>query len=131
MSGQHGYNQLFTDQPETWLSDGYVSVGGTGAPTYTSVPSGIVSKIERTTTGSYTLTLAQNWYGLLHAEFVSEIPVALSPAFCFAQLDSDTVGSAASGQTVKVRFVNGSGVLTELPSGSGFRFLLALKRSSA
>lgn len=130
MSGQFGYNQLFTDRPETWLADGYVSIGGTGAPTLVGVPSGIVSSVTRNSAGNYKLTLAQNWFALLDAHFESEIPASLSPTFCFAQLDSDTVGVAASGQTVTVRFVNGSGTSTELPSGSGFRFLLILKKSS-
>lgn len=130
MSNQFGYNQLYTDRPETWLADGYVSIGGTGAPTLATVPSGIVSSVTRNSAGNYKLTLAQNWYALLHAAFVSEIPASLSPTFNFPQLDSDTVGVAASGQTVTVRFVNGSGTSTELPSGSGFRFLLVLKKSS-
>ncbi len=127
----NGYNQIFTDRPETWFVDGYVSIGATGAPTAESVPSGIVSSVVRNSEGNYSLVLGQNWFALLHASFQSEIPTSLSPDFCFSQLVSDTVGSASSAQRVTVRFCNASGTSTELPEGSGFRFLLALKKSSA
>jgi len=130
MANQFGYNQLFTDRPETWIADGYVSIGATGAPTLATVPSGIVSTVTRNSAGNYKIVLAQNWYALLDAHVASEIPAGLSPAFLFSQLDSDTVGSAASGQKVTVRFVDKDGTATELPSGSGFRFCLLLKKSS-
>ncbi len=128
---QFGYNQLYTDRPGTWLADGYVSIGANGDPDFTGCPSGIVSAVTRNSEGNYKLTLANNWYGLLQSSFQSEIPTSLSPDFCFAQVVGDTVGVAASGQTVTVRFCNGSGTSTELPNGSGFRFLLLLQSSSA
>ncbi len=131
MSGQFGYNQLFTDRPETWLADGYVSIGGSGVPTFDTVPSGVVSTVTRNSAGNYTLTLAQNWFALLDAHIATEIPLACSPTFLFSQLDSDTVGVASSGQVVNVRFVDKDGSATELPTGCGFRFLLVLKKSSA
>jgi len=131
MSGQFGYNQLFTDRPETWLADGYVSIGLSGAATLPTVPSGIVSAVTHDTTGTYSLVLAQNWFALLDVSVQSEIPVGLTPNVLFSQLDSDTVGIASSGQKVTIRFVDGSGTATDLPRGSAFRFLLLLKKSSA
>jgi hypothetical protein len=130
MSGQFGYNQLFTDRPETWIADGYVSIAGSGAPTLATVPSGVVSSVTRISTGLYKIVLAQNWFALLHADVKSEIPSSLSPAYVGAQLVSDTVGTGASAQELRVQF-NVAGTPTDLPSGSGFRFLLLLKKSSA
>lgn len=131
MADCFGYNQLFTDRPETWFADGYIAIGGTGAPTMATVPSGIVSTVTRNSAGNYTLTLQQNWYALLFATFQTEIPSSLSPAELFVQLDSDTVGVASSGQGITFRVVTGAGVETDPPSGSGIRFLVMLKRSSA
>ncbi len=130
MSNQFGYNQLFTDRPETWLADGYVSIGASGEPTLADVPSGIVSSVVRNSAGNYKIVLAQNWFALLDAHIATEIPDGLSPDFLFSQLDSDTVGVADSGQKITVRFVDKDGVSTELPDTSGFRFLLVLKKSS-
>ncbi len=130
MSGQFGYNQLFTDRPETWVADGYISVTADGY-TLPTVPSGIVSAITRNSTGNFSLTLVQNWFALLDAAIRTEIPAALSPAFLFTQLDSDTVGVASSGQTITFRLIDGSGVATDPPLGSGIRFTLLLKKSSA
>ncbi len=129
MSNQHGYAVIQTDIPGTWFTDGYVGVGATGAPSYTVQPSGIVSGFTRTDTGLYTLNLAQPWYALLHVAVHSEIPSSLSPAYVSCQLVSDTVGVSAT-PTVTFQF-NVAGTPTDLPSGSGFRFLILLKQSSA
>ncbi len=129
MADLFGYSQLFTDRPETWFADGYVSVGTTGAPSFGTVPSGIVQSITRTGVGTYTIDLKQPWYALLFATAVSEIPSSLSPASVSCQLVSDDVGTSVTPK-VTIQF-HIAGVATELPAGSGFRFLLLLKRSSA
>lgn len=129
MSNQHGYAVIQTDVPGTWIADGYVSIGASGAPSYTLQPSGIVSGFTRVSTGLYTLNLAQPWYALQFIGIHSEIPSSLSPAYVTCQLVSDTVGVAAS-PVITFQF-NVAGSATDLPSGSGFRFLLILKQSSA
>lgn len=131
MADLHGYSKLFTDRPETWFADGYISIGATGAPSMSTVPSGIVSSITRNSTGNYSLKLAQNWYALLDVTIKTEIPAALSPSYLHVQLDSDTVGVASSAQSITFRTVDKDGASTDPPSGSGLRFLLVLKRSSA
>lgn len=130
MADLFGYNQLFTDRPETWFADGYVSISdGYGTPVYTSVPSGIVSSFTHVSTGKYTCDLAQPWYALLYCDFRSEIASGASPQYVSCQLNSDTVGSSAT-PTITFTF-NVAGTPTDIPSGSGFRFLIMLKRSSA
>lgn len=130
MADLFGYSQLFTDRPETWIADGYVGIAdGYGTPSAETVPSGIVQSITRTGTGTYTIDLKQPWYALLFATAVSEIPSSLSPAAVSCQLVSDDVGTSATPK-VTIQF-HIAGSATELPEGSGFRFLLLLKRSSA
>lgn len=130
MADLFGYSQLFTDRPETWFADGYVGIAdGYGTPSFGTVPSGIVQSITYVSTGLYTIDLKQPWYALLFATAVSEIPSSLSPAYLSCQLVSDDVGTSVTPK-VTIQF-HVSGTPTDLPEGSGFRFLLLLKRSSA
>ena len=138
MANPFGYAVVQTDNAGTWFTDGYVSIGATGAPTYSNVPSGIVNSIVRNSTGNYSIILNSAWYALLYPHVVSVIPSSLSPAYVSCQIVSSTVGNKAvlpknaggAGQAVVVQF-NVAGTPTELPSGSGFDFFLHLKQSSA
>lgn len=137
MANQWGYNQLFTDRAEVWITSSEVEISdGYGTPDFSNVPSGIVHSVTRNSTGNYTIALQQSWYALLDVHVASEIASG-SPLFAFTQLVSDTVGSTSAGgpgqtkQGITFKFVNGSGTAVELPSGSSFRFTLFLKRSSA
>lgn len=131
MADLYGYNQLFTDVPEMWTTGGQVSIGATGAPTYMGLPSGIVKSFTRLGTGQYRLTLQQAWFSMVYFHVSSEIASSASPAYVTAQMQGDTVGVAGTfPQTVTFQF-NVAGTPTELPSGSSFRFLIMLKRSSA
>jgi hypothetical protein len=124
------YNQLFTDRPESHLADGYVSIGAAGAPTFVNQLSPTISAVTRLSTGVYTISLSENWPGLLYAAVHSVIPATLSPAYLGVQLNSHTVGVAASGQSIQFTF-NVGGTPTDLPNGSGFVFLLILKNLSS
>lgn len=129
MANQHGYAVIQTDVPGLWTINGYVPVGATGAPNFAGVPSGVVSSITRTGVGAYTLTLAQPWYACLFVAIHSEIPTPLTPAIVSVQIQNNTIGTSAT-PTITIQF-HVSTVATELPSGSGFRFQLMLKQSSA
>jgi hypothetical protein len=130
MANPIGYSIQFTDRPGVWQTDGYVGIGPDGEPDFSSVPSGIVADIIRNGVGNYSIELREPWYALLWLDVHSEIPGILSPTFAFTQLVSDDVGTA-SAPLITFKFVNGSGVAVELPSGSGFRFSIRLKQSSA
>lgn len=131
MANQFGYSPLFTDRPETWIVDGYVSVDGYAAPTFDTVPSGVVDSVVLLGTGKYSIVLKQQWFALLFVDVCSEIPSTLSPAYVSCQLVSDNVGVDSVDQPSIVFQFNVAGTPTNLPGGSGFRFLILLKRSSA
>lgn len=139
MANPFGYNHLFTDRPETWLADGYVQItDGSGTPSFATVPSGVVNSVVHNSLGNYSIILQEPWFALLYASVHTEIPANLSPATLGVQLVKDTVGQAsvlpksAGGPGQSVTFqVNNAGTPTDPPQGSGLRFLLILKRSSA
>lgn len=135
MSDFFGYADFFTDRPNHWFADGYVSVSdGYGTPVLAppngNVLSGIVKSITRTGVGAYTLTLSQAPVAQVWGDVKSLIPLGLSPAYVGCQLRSSTVGQASAGAnpTWSWQF-NVAGVATELPQGSGFWFGLCLIES--
>lgn len=131
MSDSFGYNVLNSDIPGLWITGGKVSIGATGAPTFTGQPSGIVSAVQRTGVGLYKIGLKEAWFALIGVDIKSEILASASPAYVSVQLVSDTVGVTGTfPQSITFQF-NVAGTPTEIASGSAFRFMLMLKRSSA
>lgn len=140
MASHFGYAVSFTDRPEVWRIDGYVSIGSSGAPSIATVPSGIINSVVRNSTGNYTIILNQSWFALLSAQVCTEIPSGSSPANLAVQLESDTVGNASVlpksaggvGQGVTFHcYVPSTGTATDPPAGSGLRFSIVLKNTDA
>lgn len=131
MANPTGYSQSYTDQPEVWKTYGTVVItDGYGAPSFTPVPSGVVSGITQLAGGTYKIVLAQNWNALLHCSVVPFITTTDTPTKVDVQLDSHTVGSGDSAQYVKVRFVTSSGAAVTIAQGDSFMFELTLRRTS-
>lgn len=139
MANQWGYAVLQTDRPGTWFADGYVSMAdGYGAPSYSTVPSGIVQSVVRNSTGNYSIILAQAWYKLVFASVQTVVPSGDSPSRLAAQIQSSTVGdtsvlpisSGGAGQSVTFQVFNpATSTATELPSNGGFFFSLILQQT--
>lgn len=156
MADHSGYNQQFTDKPEMWDVDGYavctdangtlvvsinqLSTQGALVMTQQLAPSSIISAITQTGngTGIYDVFLAQAWNQCTHADFTTVIPATLSPAILICQNQSDTVGQSGFGPgsaaLQSIRFatkVPSTLAAGSLPQGSGLRFRIRLKNSSA
>ncbi len=132
MANTNGYAVQFTDVPELWTTGGRVAVGATGAPTFTGYPSGVVFSVTRSNVGLYVITLRESWYALIDTIAHSEILASASPAYVDCQFVSTTVGSSASGVKPTITFqFHVAGTPTEIASGSAWRFMIWLKRSSA
>ena len=135
MSNFWGYADLYTDRPNHWFVDGYVSISdGYGTPVVSgpngNVLSGVVKSITRTGVGAYTLTLSQAPVGLVWFHANSVIAGSLSPAYVGCQTTGFTVGQSSAGANPVVTFqFNVGGVPTELPKGSGFLFSMGIIES--
>lgn len=137
MSNAWGYPVVQTDLAGLWLTDGYVSiVDGSGTPSYSVVPSGIVRSVVRNGIGNYSIILQEAWYSLPFGSVVTVVPAG---TFRMAQVTSFTIGNAAVlpiqaggvGQSLTFQVLDAAGSAAELPLGSGFLFSLHLKQSSA
>ncbi|MGD0331138.1 MAG: hypothetical protein ABSB40_11985 [Nitrososphaeria archaeon] len=125
-----GYNQIFTDIPESWITAGVVSIGTTGAPTFTTKkPSGLISSITRTGIGAYTLALSQGFpeYEFFKAEVIGADGYTI-------RTETITIGTtptatSATLPVITIQAVSGSSA-AELPSSSKFCFLLIVKKMS-
>lgn len=140
MANAWGFPVIQTDRPGVWLADGYVSItDGYGAPSFATVPSGIVRSVVHNSTGNYSIILQEAWFALVDVHVQTVLPSGSSPALLHAQIESSTVGNAAVlpvqaggvGQGVTFQVLDSAGSATELPQGSGFVFCLTLKQSSA
>jgi hypothetical protein len=125
-----GYNQIFTDIPESWETSGLVSiVDGSGTPSFKAQPSGVISGITRSSTGVYVIALSEAWNSLkyCHATPIGADGYAIAVA-------AHTVGATptASSSTLPTitLHVLYSASIVDLPSGSSFCFHLILKKMS-
>lgn len=131
MANMHGYNQLFSTEPETWFVSGEVQVDADGYTVTTSpLPRGIVG-LTHNGTGDYTLLLSECWFDLLHASIATKND---GGEIRLVQQTEDNVGASGTvdgEQGVSFLTVTDAGTPTNLPDDGIISFCLILKRSSA
>jgi hypothetical protein len=156
MANHFGYNQQFTDKPEMWDVDGYavctdgygtlvlqinaIQPNGSLLATQLTSGSNVIKDITQSAnnSGIYKIHLTQSWNQLTHASLETVIPTGQSVPMLRCQHMSDTVGNSSFGpgqtELQYIQFqtvVPSTGSNGSLDQGSGFRFRLRLKRSSA
>jgi hypothetical protein len=108
---------------ELVLLAGIVDIGGSGAA---ATPNGIGFTVAKSTTGVYTVTLADKYQKFLYLGVQFEEATEGSTDQFFVVVDSTSAGTATA--TVKVD--NGAGTLVEPDSGAKLHFFMVLKNSS-
>lgn len=121
------YFQQFTSSLDrnVVILDGTATLNGAGAPT--ALAGKGLNTLVRTSTGVFTLTLSDRYYALLVAQCDYTNVIGLSGLTSLSLGVTSNVNNATP--TVTFTFVNGSGVVTDPPSGLGISFLIFLKNT--
>jgi hypothetical protein len=121
------YFQQFTSSLDrnVVILDGTATLNGSSAPT--NLAGKGLSSLVHTSTGVFTLTLSDRYYALLTTQMDYTTVTGLSGLTSLSYGVTSNVNNATP--TVTFTFVNGSGVVTDPPSGLGITFVILLKNT--
>lgn len=127
MANLFGYNQLFSVNPELWVSQGKITVAADGYTVASSnLPASLVSGLTHNGTGDYTLVLSQCW-----PAGVASISSEKATGFGYVQLVSDNIGTGAAGtQGFRFSVLDAAGSPANLASGDRLAIVLTLQRTT-
>jgi len=115
-------NNAYSFSKGLTILTGKFTVGATGAPTLVAASSKGISSIVRSAQGTYTVTLSDTYYELLHMGFTLIDPGAEDLTF---QVNTEDVDGA---KTISF-YTNTAGTATDPADGDTIRLMIVLKNS--